>query len=188
VKIEIKNRFTGEVIVSGDYGSLAEAVVKSGANLSRANLSRADLFGANLFGANLSGADLSGANLSGANLSEADLSRAKLFGAKLSEANLSEADLSGANLSGANLSGANLSEAKNMDIYLQIGPVGSGHRFLVYNATKKLFGTGCFSGTKAELLKAVKEKHAKTEHLKPYLLAIKSLEDMAKLVSKLPVS
>jgi hypothetical protein len=103
-------------------------------------------------------------------------SRANLSGANLSWANLFRADLFRADLYGANLSGA-----ENMDTYLQFGPVGSGHRFLVYNATKKVFQTGCFSGTKAELVKAVKEKHSKTEHLKRYLLAIKSLEAMAKL-------
>jgi 2-keto-3-deoxy-6-phosphogluconate aldolase len=83
--------------------------------------------------------------------------------------------------SGANLSGADLSRAKNVDAYFQFGPVGSRHVILVYNATKKIFQTGCFSGTEAELLKAVKEKHAKTKHLNPYLLAIKSLKALAKL-------
>ena len=53
---EIKPRYTGDVIRSGD------------GNLSRANLSRAYLCGANLSGANLRGADLSGADLSGADL------------------------------------------------------------------------------------------------------------------------
>jgi hypothetical protein len=79
------------------------------------------------------------------------------------------------------LYGADLSGAKNVDAYFQFGPVGSRHVILVYNATKKIFQTGCFSGTEAELLKAVKEKHAKTKHLKPYLLAIKSLKALAKL-------
>jgi hypothetical protein len=142
---EIKNRFTGAIIVeAGKYESIKEAVEKSGANLYRADLSganlyRADLYGANLYGANLSGAklsgadlsranlygaDLSGANLyradlSGANLSGADLSRAKLYGANLSGAKLSGADLYGADLSRADLSGAKLSGAKNftLDFY-----------------------------------------------------------------------
>jgi hypothetical protein len=137
--IEIRNRWTNEVLFSVEAETLAEAVKAalasganlSGANLSRANLSRAnlyganlsganlsgadlygaDLYGANLYGANLSGADLYGADLSGANLYGADLSRANLYGANLSGADLSRANLSGANLSGANLSGANLSRA-----------------------------------------------------------------------------
>ena len=98
IKIEIKNRFTGEVIFELETenntikNTLSEAV-KYGADLSGA-----DLYGANLYGANLSGANLSGANLSGAYLSGADLS-----GAYLSRAYLSRANLSGANLSGAKI-------------------------------------------------------------------------------------
>ena len=144
MNIQIKHRYTDDVLHEGDYNSILEALggaIKtgasiSGANLSGANLSRADLYGANLSGANLSRANLSGANLYGANLSganlsganlygadlyganlyEADLSRANLSGANLSRANLSGANLSGANLSGANLSGANLYGAKNVEL------------------------------------------------------------------------
>ena len=89
MKIEIKNRWTGNILFEGDFSCLSEAVkvaVKSGADLS---------------GANLSCADLSRANLSRADLSGANLSRAYLSGAALSCANLSGADLSGADLSGA---------------------------------------------------------------------------------------
>ena len=73
--IEIKNRFTGEAINSGDYSDLRSSVVslvKSGANLSRADLSGANLYGADLSRADLSRADLSGADLSGADLSVAN--------------------------------------------------------------------------------------------------------------------
>jgi hypothetical protein len=139
MKYEIKNRFDGVVIYSGDYGSLRECVLDAVSKK------------AYLSGANLSGAYLSGAYLSGANLSR------------------------------ANLSGADLSGAKNCDTYLQFGPVGSRNSVLVYNATKGIFSTGCFTGTKAELVAKVKETHAKTDHLKPYLLAIKSLEALGKL-------
>jgi hypothetical protein len=172
-KYEIKRWTDNTVIFSGDYGSLAECIVDAvskKADLSRANLSRADLFEANLSGADLSGANLSRVNLSGANLSGADLS-----GANLSRADLSRADLSRADLSRADLSGA-----KNIDAYFQFGPVGSRHSTLVYNATKNIFQTGCFFGTKAELMKALKEKHGEDEHYKPYLIAIKSLEALAK--------
>lgn len=85
--IEIKNRFTGEIILCGEYESIKDCLEKN---------NRADLSGANLSGANLSRAQTSGANLSGA----------YLLGADLSGANLSLADLSGANLLGADLSGA----------------------------------------------------------------------------------
>ena len=127
MKIEIKNRFTDEIILCGEYKSMMDCLEKnrvvdlSGADLSRADLFRAKLSEATLSGANLSGADLSeatlfradlsGANLSEATLSGANLSEAELSGATLSEANLSEAELSEATLSGANLSGADLSEA-----------------------------------------------------------------------------
>jgi len=136
MKVEIKHRYTNEVLFSCDvpddvvsglhmrnalekatassanlYGANLSGANLSGANLSGANLSRANLSGANLSGANLSGADLSGANLSGADLSGANLYGANLYGANLSGANLSGANLSGANLSGADLSGANLSDA-----------------------------------------------------------------------------
>jgi uncharacterized protein YjbI with pentapeptide repeats len=63
--IEIKNRWTGDVILSVDAETLSRADL-SRANLTEANLSRADLTEANLTEANLSGANLSGANLSGA--------------------------------------------------------------------------------------------------------------------------
>jgi hypothetical protein len=137
MNIEIKNRWTGVIIIAGEYENVREAVLKSkenGANLSGANLRSANLSGANLSGANLSGADLFDANLSGANLRSANLSGANLRSANLSgadlsganlrsanlrsanlrSANLRSANLSGADLSGANLSGADLSGAKNI--------------------------------------------------------------------------
>jgi uncharacterized protein DUF5758/pentapeptide repeat protein len=127
MSIEIKNRWTGVIIIAGEYENVREAVLKStenGANLSGAdlygaNLRSATLRSANLSGANLSGADLRSAtlrsaNLSGANLSGADLYGANLSGATLRSANLSGANLYGANLYGANLSGATLRSAKNI--------------------------------------------------------------------------
>jgi hypothetical protein len=95
--IEIKNRFTGKIILCGEYESIKDCLEKN---------NRADLSGANLSGANLSRAQTSGANLSRAQTSGADLSRANLSRAQTSWANLSGADLSGANLLGADLSGA----------------------------------------------------------------------------------
>jgi Pentapeptide repeats (8 copies) len=113
---EIKNRFTGTVIIPmGKYASIKEAVEKEYKNLSGADLSWANLSGADLSGADLSRADLSGDNLSGANLSWADLSRADLSWANLSWADLSWADLSGADLSWADLSGDNLKKIPNLN-------------------------------------------------------------------------
>ena len=132
-KIEIKHRFTGDVLFSFECESIKECVieaVKTGANLTRANLTgadltRADLTEANLTGAdltraNLAGADLTGANLTGANLTGADLTGADLTEANLTEANLTRANLTGAdltraNLAGADLTGANLTRA-NLDM------------------------------------------------------------------------
>jgi uncharacterized protein YjbI with pentapeptide repeats len=119
VKIQIKNRWTGNIIFESEKSTIKEAVIEGlaseadlrGANLSGADLSEADLRGANLSDANLSEADLREADLSGANLSGANLREADLRGTNLREADLREADLSGANLSGANLRGADLSEA-----------------------------------------------------------------------------
>ena len=54
--MEIKNRFDGSVLYSGEaltMTELLENAVKDGANLVRANLDGASLYGANLDGANL---------------------------------------------------------------------------------------------------------------------------------------
>jgi uncharacterized protein YjbI with pentapeptide repeats len=144
--IEIKNRFTGNVIFSYHHvdntiaitlslaasqqvnlsgASLSGADLSradlSGADLSRADLSRADLSGADLSGANLYGSKLSKADLSGASLSGADLSETDLSGADLSRADLSKADLFGAYLSGANLSRADLSGATYGEATFNLG-------------------------------------------------------------------
>jgi uncharacterized protein YjbI with pentapeptide repeats len=73
MNIEIKNRFSGEIIASGEYPSIKEAVEKNIANLGGANLGEADLRRANLRGADLREADLRGANLREADLGEANL-------------------------------------------------------------------------------------------------------------------
>ena len=99
--IQIKNRFTGEVICEG------ETVAKAAA----ANLRYANLRSANLRYADLRSADLSYANLHSANLHSADLHSADLHSANLCSADLSSADLRSANLHYANLRYANLSYA-----------------------------------------------------------------------------
>jgi uncharacterized protein YjbI with pentapeptide repeats len=98
MKIEIKSRFTGEVLFSHEAEENSVkitllAAIEAEANLREANLREADLRGANLYGANLREANLYGADLRGANLREANL-----YGA-----DLREADMRGANLYGANL-------------------------------------------------------------------------------------
>ena len=70
MKLEIKSRWDGHVIYSGEAETLKDLV-------GTAVRSHADLGGANLYGANLGGADLSGADLRGACLYGADLGGAK---------------------------------------------------------------------------------------------------------------
>ena len=113
IKIEIKNRWTGNILFEylSENNTIKKTVseaIKSEANLRRANLRGADLCGADLRGADLCGADLCGADLCGADLRRADLRRANLRGADLRRANLCGADLYGADLCGADLCGANL--------------------------------------------------------------------------------
>jgi hypothetical protein len=112
--IEIKHRYTGPVLWSGEAGSLRDALSKAvvaGANLAGANLADAYLAGAYLAGANLAGANLAGANLADADLADADLADANLADADLADANLADANLADANLAGANLADADLADA-----------------------------------------------------------------------------
>ena len=101
IKIEIKNRWTGNILF--EYLSENNTIKKT---VSEAIKSEADLCGADLCGANLRGADLCGADLRRANLRGADLRRADLRRANLRGADLCGADLCGADLRGANLCGA----------------------------------------------------------------------------------
>ena len=125
--VEIKNRWTGEVIFSAEVGVTSEMgprfklglaarlAVKKRANLARANLAGADLAGTDLAGAYLAGAYLAGTNLAGADLADADLAGAYLVGANLAGAYLADADLAGADLAGAYLAGTNLAGADLAD-------------------------------------------------------------------------
>ena len=91
IKIEIKSRWTGNVLFQyeKENNTIKDTVivaVKQGA----------DLRGADLRGAYLGGADLREADLGGADLREADLGGAYLRGADLGGADLGGADLRGA--------------------------------------------------------------------------------------------
>ena len=106
IKIEIKNRWTGNILFEylSENNTIKKTVseaIKSEADLCGADLCGADLCGANLRGADLCGADLRRANLRGADLRRADLRRANLRGADLCGADLCGADLRGAYLCGA---------------------------------------------------------------------------------------
>ena len=97
----------------------------------------------------LSGADLSGADLSGAYLRGADLSGADLRGAKLKD-------------------GSEIDDAPRPVVYF--GTFGRDARELIAFRTNQgiRIQTGCFFGTVAEFLDAVKKKHADNEHGQEY--------------------
>ena len=106
VKIEIKNRWTGNVLFEYEKEDNTLKDTLEQAIKEDANLRDADLEGANLRDAYLRDAYLRGANLRGANLRGADLRCANLRGANLRCAYLRDADLEGADLEGADLRGA----------------------------------------------------------------------------------
>jgi len=79
MKIEIKDRFTDEIILEGEAEFLKLFLEQNKANLRGADLNGANLSEANLGEANLEGADLIGADLSGANLYKVIIERHQLF-------------------------------------------------------------------------------------------------------------
>jgi hypothetical protein len=119
---DIKNRFTGEIICSGDTD------IKSLTEANKIYLRGADLRGANLRGANLHGADLYGADLYGADLYGADL-----YGADLHGANYGEHEL-----------------LKYLSIG-QIGSRNDTLQVFVLKGADTIVRTGCFIGTIEEL-------------------------------------
>lgn len=182
-----------------------EAAVKAGVNLSGAYLYGANLGGVDLGYANLEGAYLEGANLGDADLYRTNLSSAYMYGTNLSGANLTEACLSGANLTDANLSGACLTGADLSGAYLyetslagaylydeydekltlvgsrpifQIGPIGSGSRYLVAFLTDKgiHLRTGCFFGTREQFEEKLTDTHGDNAHAEVYRAALALIE------------
>jgi hypothetical protein len=137
--IQIKSRFTGDVLKEVDAANLR------GADLRDANLRGADLRGANLCAADLRGADLCGADLRDANLRGADLCGADLCGADLRDANLRGADLCGADLRAANLRGADLcgEKLKSIPVFIY------GLKWFV-TVTNEFLTIGCQRHTHAE--------------------------------------
>ena len=101
--IEIKNRFTNEVIFSHSCENNTIKITAEKAVEVRVNLEDANLYGARLEGASLDGASLIGANLYGASLDGASLDGASLDGANLEGARLVGASLDGARLVGVKM-------------------------------------------------------------------------------------
>ena len=187
--IEIKNRWNGEVLYSGEHASLkeaAEAAVKACANLYGADLRGTNLRGTNLRGANLYGADLCDANLRGANLRGANLGGANLRGANLRGANLGGANLGGANLGGANLGGAKVGAGDDEAALagsrpvVQIGPIGSRDDWLLVfwcGAAGVRISTGCQNQiTEGRFLERLAYAHGEGEeaniHAQHYIEAL----------------
>ncbi len=116
MKIEIKHRFTQQILFSHEQDNnfmqlTLQLAVKAKINLRGADLRYANLRGADLRGADLRGADLGYANLRGADLRYADLGYADLRGANLRGADLGYAELGYAELGYADLGYADLRDA-----------------------------------------------------------------------------
>ena len=132
--IQIKSRFTGNVLKEVDAANLRAA------NLRAADLCAADLRAADLRAADLCGANLRGANLRAADLRDADMRDAELCGADLRAANLRGADLRGADLRGADLRGEKL---KSIPVFIY------GLKWFV-TVTNEFLTIGCQRHTHAE--------------------------------------
>ena len=182
MKIEIKSRFSLEVLFSHECEDNSVAVTLVAAINAKANLRSADLYGAdlrsaNLYGANLYGADLRGADLGDADLRGADLGDADLRAANLYGANLRGADLRGADLGGANLRGADLGDAGKLTgdrPYFAVGPIGSRQDVLAAFLTEKgvYLRAGCFFGTVEQFREKLTDKHGDNVHAVEYQAAL----------------
>ena len=206
MKIEIKSRFSLQILFSHECEDNSVAITLAAAinakanlrsaDLRSADLRSADLYGANLYGANLRSADLRsadlyGANLYGANLRSADLRSANLRSADLRSANLRSADLRsadlyganlyGADLYGANLYGANLGESGKLTgdrPFFQVGPIGSRQDVLAAFLTEKgvFLRAGCFFGTVEEFKGKLQDEHGDNAHAVEYRAALVLIE------------
>ena len=162
MKIEIKSRFSLEVLFSHECEDNSVAVTLAAAKVRGANLYGADLYGANLYGANLRAA-----NLRGADLGDADLRAANLGGA----------NLRAANLGGANLRGADLGDAGKLTgdrPYFAVGPIGSRQDVLAAFLTEKgvYLRAGCFFGTVEEFRDKLQGEHGDNVHAVEYRAAL----------------
>ena len=90
------------------------------------------------------------------------------------------ANLAGAYLAGANHDGAYLDKDKygTIEAIFQLGPMGSRNAMLVlFRCTKTtVVRAGCFTGTVAEFVAAVKKTHGKSRHAKDYAAALAFVE------------
>ena len=200
MKIEIKHRYTGDIILCGEYESLKDCLQKNknkylsdsdlrgsdlsdsdlrGSNLSASDLSDSDLSFSDLSFSDLRGSDLSDSNLSFSDLSDSDLSGSNLRGSDLKGSNLSFSDLRGSDLSGSNLRGSNLRGAKTDKRYISISCIGSRKDMTTYCFEDDTIWCGCFTGTLAKFEEEVKKTHKNNpQYLKEYLGFIKYIRSL----------
>ena len=175
MKIQIKSRFTSEILFEHDCENNSIKITLEAAVKARADLAGADLARANLADADLAGADLARANLADAYLARADLAGADLAGAYLADAYLARAYLAGAYLARANLAGAYLDDKEDpiKDIK-QVGNIGSRGGFTIAFKCKSSIkiSCGCFWGTIDEFEKRVRDTHGDNIHGKQYVAVI----------------
>ena len=176
MKIEIKSRFSLEVLFSHECEDNSVAITLAAAinaktNLRSANLYGADLRSADLYGANLYGADLRSANLRGANLYGADLRSADLYGADLRCADLRSADLRSADLGDAG-------KLTGDRPYFAVGPIGSRQDVLAAFLTEKgvFLRAGCFFGTVEAFRDNLQGEHGDNVHAVEYRAALVLVE------------
>jgi hypothetical protein len=182
MKIEIKSRFSLQVLFSHECEDNSVAItlaaaINAKADLYGADLYGADLYGADLYGANLRSADLRGADLYGANLRSADLRGADLGSANLRSADLGSANLRSADLRGADLGSANLGESGKLTgdrPFFQVGPIGSRQDVLAAFLTEKgvFLRAGCFFGTVEEFKGKLQDEHGDNAHAVEYRAAL----------------
>ena len=147
MKIEIKSRFSLEVLFSHECEDNSVAITLAAAIHAKANLR------------------------------SADLRSADLYGADLRSANLGDANLYGANLYGANLYGANLGDAGKLTgdrPYFAVGPIGSRQDVLAAFLTEKgvYLRAGCFFGTVEQFRAKLEGEHGDNVHGKEYTAAL----------------
>lgn len=139
------------------------------------NLREAFLKGADLRNVNLSWADLTEADLRNINLRETDLSETALIGA-----NLMGADLRGAKIDKTSLTWVNTEGIKGYTVYCVQMPTSRENARLSYWKELDIWTTGCFQGTKEELINSINETHKDNEKIRNrYFKAIAFIESLA---------
>ena len=110
--IEIKNRYTGKIILSGHYESIKDALEKnSSTNFRYSNFRGSDFSYFDFSGSNFRGSDFSYSDFSDSDFSYSDLSGSNFRYSDFSGSNFSYSDLSGSNFSDSNFSYSDFSDS-----------------------------------------------------------------------------